>query len=432
MARLFLNALMANAEHSMKDRLKKYKAAVDAELKDILIYWMENTVDLEHGGFIGRIAHTNEKDFAAPKGSVLNSRILWSFSAAYNHTHNIAYLQTAQRAFAYFLKHVVDKDYGGVFWSVTADGEPLNTKKQIYALAFGVYGLSEYCIASGDEDAKENAVRLYREIVKYSYDKSHGGYIEALNRDWQAADDLRLSEKDAAERKSMNTHLHVLEAFAALYRIWPDEELKEKLAELLRLFAERIINGKTNHLSLFFSDDWQVKSGLYSYGHDIEAAWLLQDAAEVLGDVEYVEKTKVFAIKLADAAAEGLDRDGGLWHEYDADKKGLVKEKHWWPQAEAMVGFFNAWQNTGEEKWLTHSLNSWDFVQQFIKDKSGEWLWGVYGDQSPMIGEDKVGLWKCPYHNSRACIEISRRLEKILNETPAGNLQQKIFVASEK
>lgn len=403
-----------SAAFFMQEVFAQYRAEMEEELEAILRYWTENTVDEKHGGFIGRITHDNEKQSDAPKGSVLNSRILWSFSAAYNLTEKDDYLAIAGRAYDYLCAHFFDKEAGGVYWSVTAAGSPLDTKKQIYAQAFAVYGLSEYHAASKKEEAKQTAIRLYKAIVEHSYDKIHGGYVEALSKEWKATEDLRLSEKDANERKSMNTHLHVLEAFAALYRIWPDEGLKQKLTELVHLFLERIIDGQSHHLLLFFEDNWTSKSKIISYGHDVEAAWLVQEAAEALGDKRLLLQVKACSVEVANAAARGLDEDGGLWYEYDAAQQHLVRQKHWWPQAEAMVGFFNAWQLTGDKTWLEESLKSWAFVKRYIKDETGEWRWGVNSDYSAMANEDKVGIWKCPYHNSRACIEIIHRINTVL------------------
>lgn len=407
----------------MKNRLAQYRSELESELRDILWYWMTRTVDDTHGGFVGRIDDKENLHPAAPKGSVLNSRILWTFSAAYNLTKRDDYLPYAERAFRYLLNHFIDKEYGGVYWTVNEKGEPLDTKKQIYALSFAVYGLSEYYSASGDEDAKEAAIQVYRDIVAHSYDRQYGGYVEALARDWTATGDLRLSAKDANERKSMNTHLHVLEGLANLYRIWPDRELKEKIKELIGLFLDHIISADTHHLVLFFDDAWNARSTLVSYGHDIEAAWLVQEAAETIGDEALLQEAKRRSVLVAKAAAKGLDKDGGLWYEYDTGTKHLVNEKHWWPQAEAMVGFFNAWQNTGEKKAFEDSLRSWYFVKACLKDgTNGEWIWGVQEDGSPMKGEDKVGLWKCPYHNSRACMEIIRRIST-LSESPVPGME---------
>ena len=393
-----------------KDQIVQYKKEQDEELHSILSYWMHYTIDKEHGGFYGRIDHDNNIDSQAAKGSVLNSRILWSFSAAFKHTGNPEYLVVAERAFTYILEHFIDKIYGGVYWSVDYKGKVLDTKKQIYASAFALYGMSEYYQASKNEVAKKSAIDLYHAIENYSHDRRNKGYIEALSSDWKELDDLRLSAKDANERKSMNTHLHVLEAYTNLYRIWPEGQLKRNIEELIHLFLEHIIDKQTNHLVLFFDDDWNQRSSDISFGHDIEAAWLVQEAAEMIGNANLLQQVKTRSIQVARAAAEGLDKDGGLW--YEVEEGQLKKEKHWWPQAEAMVGFLNAWQISKEEQFFYYSWQTWQFVQQHILEKEkGEWKWGIKADYSAMQGEDKVGVWKCPYHNSRACLELSRRLQ---------------------
>lgn len=395
-------------------RLEEYKKELQNELSAILNFWQENTIDKEFGGFYGKLDNSNKVFPAAPKGSVLNSRILWTFSAAYNLTENIAYLNTAEMAFSYIIDYFIDKKYGGVYWTVDYKGAPLDTKKQIYALSFAIYGLSEFYKCSKNQQAKELAIELYNLIVAHSYDTINGGYIEALSQDWKEINDLRLSKKDANEKKSMNTHLHMLEGFANLYCIWPNEVLNKKIAELIHIFLDHIIDKKTNHLILFFDEKWNVKSNIISYGHDIEAAWLIQETAEVIGDEELLEKVKTKSVLIANSAAEGLDKDEGLWYEYDADENNLIKQKHSWPQAESMTGFFNAWQITGDESYLEKSLNSWRFTQEHILDKkNGEWFWGITENYS-LMEEDKVGIWKCPYHNGRACIELIHRISKLM------------------
>jgi cellobiose epimerase len=398
----------------MKDVLLKYGSEMQQELKNILAYWMRFTIDTENGGFVGKIDHDNKIYPEAPKGSVLNARILWTFSAAYNLTKEQKYLEVAQRAFQYLQQYFIDHNFGGVFWTLDHKGQPLDNKKQIYALAFAVYGLTEFYSASKDERALKDATAIYSDIVAHSHDKAHRGYIEALTRDWKEIEDLRLSAKDFNEKKSMNTHLHVLEAFANLYRVRPNEVLKQQLAELVQLFLDHIISAKTNHLVLFFDEEWNSRSEIVSYGHDIEAAWLLQETAELLDDKPLLSAVKKKSVEVAIAAEEGLDNDGGLW--YECERGHLIKQKHSWPQAEAMIGFFNAWHNTGQEKFLSQSLQSWRFVKEYMHDKNcGEWYWGVNEDYSPMSGEDKVGIWKCPYHNSRACIEIIKRINSLID-----------------
>lgn len=391
--------------------LSVFKTELQQELQSILSYWMQHTIDGQQGGFYGRLDNDNVAYTDVPKGCVLNARILWTFSAASVMTNDWRYAQIANRAFAYIRDHFVDKEYGGVYWSVTAGGEIHDPKKQVYALAFVLYACSEYYIAMHSEPAKELAIDLYNLIQQKSFDPVHGGYFEAFSRNWQPVDDLRLSDKDANEKKSMNTHLHVLEAYTCLYRIWPNEQLKMHIKGLLAGFETHIIDHQTGHLHLFFDEQWQVRSDTVSYGHDIEASWLMLEAAEVTGDKELIARMKTVSVKMVEAVIIGVDVDGGLWYEYEAAHNRLIKEKHWWPQAEAVVGFYNAWQISGRHEFLQYAINSWAFIKEYIRDnKNGEWFWGVLEDHTVMPDQDKAGLWKCPYHNGRACMEIIRRI----------------------
>lgn len=393
--------------------LVQYRNEIAQELDAILNFWITHCVDERNGGFIGRMDHQNRIDPDAPKGSVLNSRILWTFSAAARYTGSDVHCAMADRAFAYLQRHFIDAEWGGVYWSVTAGGQPLDTKKQIYALAFAMYAFSEYYRLTANGAALDAAKNLFALIETHSYDGVHGGYIEALAPDWQPLADLRLSAKDANEKKSMNTHLHVLEGYANLYRVWPDALLCKRLVALVRHFLDHIIHPQNSHLQLFFNESWESRSTAVSYGHDIEAAWLVQEAAAVVGEEDLITEVKTRSLQVAEAAARGLDVDGGLWYEKEGEH--LVKEKHWWPQAEAMVGFFNAWQLNGDAVQLQRSVNNWRFVQQHIIDyELGEWIWGVREDYSPMPGEDKVGIWKCNYHNGRACIELLHRMDGLI------------------
>lgn len=398
-------------EETLTAILLQYKTQLNAELSRILNYWIKNTPDDFYGGFTGRIDDNDSIVTGAPKGSVLNARILWSFSAAYNLRKDTEYLKYAKRAYEYITDHFIDTEFDGVYWTVDYQGNPLDTKKQVYAIAFTIYGLSEYYMASGDESARMLAIDLYRLLVHKSYDHEETGYFEAFTREWNAIEDLRLSRKDANEKKTTNTHLHVLEAYTNLYRILQSDKLKKQIETLIDNFLIHFIDTDTNHLLLFFDEHWNRKSTLVSYGHDIEATWLLQEAAETIQNEALLEKTKRININIAEATIAGLDADGGLWYEYEPAEDHLIRQKHWWVQAEAMVGFFNAWQISNNDKYLELSLKNWDFVQQHILDlKNGEWLWGVDEYNKPMPNEDKAGLWKCPYHNSRACIELIKRL----------------------
>ncbi|MGZ8524576.1 MAG: AGE family epimerase/isomerase [Chitinophagaceae bacterium] len=391
-----------------------FKKELRQELVNILQYWMQYAVDDQHGGFYGKIDNDNNADADAPKGLVLNARILWAFSAAYDYTGEKKYRTTADRAFRYLIDRFSDQQYGGYYWSIDKEGNIIDGKKQVYGIAFCLYGFSEYYKATKNTEALEQSKNCYAIIEKYSLDKAKGGYLEAFTRHWHPIDDLRLSAKDANEKKTMNTHLHVLEAYTNLSRIWDDEKLQRSIKLLLENFINHIVDKETGHLQLFFDEDWKVKGDIVSYGHDIEAAWLLMEAAELTGDDVLIEKITGLCIKMSAAAAEGLDKDGGLWYELEHGQ--LVKQKHSWPQAEAMVGFFNAWQLTKDEKYLQYVLNNWQFIRQFILDKkNGEWFWGVNADHTIMEAQDKAGFWKCPYHNTRACLEIINRIHDQIN-----------------
>jgi len=395
----------------MERRLSVYSAAVEKELQRILHYWSTEAIDRQQGGFLGRISNFNVAVADAPKGAVLNARILWTFAAACRLKGDPFMLDQAGRAYDYFVNHFIDVDYGGVYWTVDASGQPLDTKKQVYAVAFAIYGLSEYFMVSGDETAKVQAIDMFRDLLKYSYDEKDGGFLEALDREWNVLEDLRLSDKDANEKKTMNTHLHILEAFSNLYRIWPDEELKQHIRMLLQNFTGHIIDAASSHMVLFFDEHWNRKSQVISYGHDIEASWLLLEAAEVIGDEVWIQRLRDSALEMARAALRGLDENGGMYYELNIRTGHLDREKQWWVQAEAMVGFFNAWQLNSDERFLEASLSCWKFVDQRLLDKvQGEWFWGIDENDSVMVNEDKVGLWKCPYHNSRACIELIKRI----------------------
>ena len=396
-------------------RLNEYYKEAKNELDNILNYWIHNTHDAINGGFVGRIDEDNVKYPEAPKGAVLNSRILWAFAAAYKVTQNAEHLYLSRTAFNYIANNFIDAQYGGIFWSLDATGRPLDTKKQIYAQAFAIYGCCAYYEVSHNEAAKETAIELYKAIEHYSFDAVHGGYLEAFTRTWKLMGDMRLSAKDANEKKTMNTHLHVLEAYSSLYKIWPDESLRQQIKNLLRNFTEHIIDPLSGHLKLFFDEAWNSKPGIVSFGHDIEAAWLLQEAAKTISDLPIEEDIKVVSQKIARAAIEGLDTDGGLWYEYDPGNNHFIKEKHWWVQAEAMVGFFDQWQRTANPEYLERSIKSWQYTRDFIKDKmNGEWLWGRNENGEIMSHQDKVGIWKCPYHNSRACIELINRINNLI------------------
>ncbi len=392
----------------MNPNLLLLKQQLQVELtNNILPFWSQQMIDSENGGFYGRINGEGEVDPEADKGGILNARILWTFSSAYLQEKNPLYLEMANRAKDFILKHFFDPEFGGTYWTISFDGKPVDIKKQIYSQAFFIYAFTEHYRASGEGSSLQTAIELFRMIEKRSFDHELNGYFEAYSRDWKLLEDLRLSEKDENEKKTMNTHLHILEAYANLYRVWKDEGLAGKLRNLILIFTEKIVNQKTKHLNLFFDENWNPKSTIVSYGHDIEASWLIDEAARVLGDQDLLSKVQNTCIQIAEAACEGLQPDGSLHYEMDKAIDHLDKDRHWWVQAEGVVGFLNALELTGNQEWLDKAMNCWKFIRENLVDtKNGEWFWSISDEGIPNRNGDKAGFWKCPYHNSRMCLEV--------------------------
>ena len=254
--------------------------------QNILPFWMNRMIDQRNGGFLGRIDGCGNPVPDAEKGAILNARILWAFAAAYRVLHKPEYLEAATRAKDYFINHFIDVQEGGVFWSLDAQGNVLDAKKQTYAIGFAIYGLSEYARATGDKEALLHAKKLYTDIERHAFDSVNNGYVEALTRDWQPIADMRLSDKDENGSRTMNTHLHILEPYTNLYRVWRTPELAGRITNLIDIFLTHLLNSETNHLDLFFNDKWQGRRNIQSFGHDIEAVWLLHEAALELGKPE--------------------------------------------------------------------------------------------------------------------------------------------------
>ncbi len=376
---------------------------------NILPFWMDRMLDTEHGGFYGRIDGHNTRHPRAHKGAVLNARILWTFAAAYRTFGAPEYRTVADRAFNYFTTYFMDEVHGGVYWEVDYQGTPTQCKKQLYAQAFALYGLSEYHRATGHPDALKRCQALFQRI-ELTADRQWGGYFEAFTNDWQPITDMRLSAKDANEKKSMNTHLHILESYTNLYRIWPNASVAAAQRKLINLFLARIMDVRTAHLNLFFAEDWTVKSTAISYGHDIEASWLLLEAAALIGDPDLLHRVAPAANDIAKAAAEGIQPDGSL--AYEREGAHLDTDRHWWVQAEAVAGWTYAYKRTDEPAFLQYATKTWQYIQaQLVDHADGEWYWSRKENGTIDKSQDKAGPWKCPYHNGRLCLAMMQDFE---------------------
>ena len=394
--------------------LEQLKLEASHELTaDILPFWIDKMTD-PAGGYYGRRDGQGTLVPAAEKGLILNARILWTFSQAYRMLGKPEYLAAATRAADYIAEHFVDREFGGAYWSVDASGQPLDTKKQFYAIAFAVYGLAEYYRATDSHKYLDLAIELYKSIEEHSFDAQKNGYIEACTREWGGIEDMRLSEKDENFAKTMNTHLHILEAYTGLYRVWKDEDLHTQLANLIRLFLDKIIQ-PNGHLGLFFDEDWNLHGAMQSFGHDIETSWLLVEAAEVLcesGDpmdrLLYLECLGA-SRDLAVAASEGLTAEG-MVYEYDPSSGYRKEDRDWWVQAEAVVGYLNRWQLAGEQADLDCAFAQWNYIKAQMIAPDGEWYWGRRANGSVNLDDDRAGFWKCPYHHGRMCMELLHRI----------------------
>jgi mannobiose 2-epimerase len=424
----------------MKEEVKTLKAEVrDVLENNILNFWLDKMVDEENGGFYGQMTGEGEIVKTADKGGILNARILWSFSAAYRVLHKQEYLEAATRAKDYIIDHFIDKEYGGTYWSLDYKGRPKDTKKQFYAIGFTIYGLSEYARATGDREALDYAMELYECIEEHSLDREYNGYIEACTREWGEIADMRLSELDANYPKSQNTHLHIIEPYTNLFRCIkelkaaescdyvpaigsvlpigvtvPDDfvvRLESSLRNLITIFTDKILNPDTHHLDLFFDMDWTREAGrLESYGHDIECSWLMHEAALVLGDETVLRKVETVVQMVAKASEKGLNEDGSMVHEANLDTGYVDTDRHWWVQAENVVGWINIWQYFGDESALQKALRGWQYIKDNLIDREGgEWWWSRDPERNINRKDDKAGFWKCPYHNSRMCLELMER-----------------------
>lgn len=397
-----------------REELVELRAEVAADLhENILAFWLRAAPDPATGTFHGAVWHGRPLP-DADRGALLTARILWAFANAYRRDGDVVYRAMADRAYRDLMVNFWDDAHGGLFWTITAAGAPQDTNKIIYGQAFGIYALTEYFRATGEPAALARAQELYRLVEAHGVDPAQDGYLEGRARDWGEPDPDERARVEPAE-KSQNTHLHVMEAYTNLLRVWPDDGLRARQTALIHLMLERILDPTTHHLRLWFDRDWTPTSLNVSYGHDIEASWLLTEAADELGDATLQARVHTLAVQMAGLTLnQGVDPDGGMIYEAGPDGAATNPGKDWWPQAEAVVGFLNALQLSGDQRFLGAAQNSWRFIAQHIVNRDlGGWRWGVTRDLQP-VDRPEISLWKCPYHNSRAAFEAMDRIDALL------------------
>ena len=415
---------------SKKSELTDYQKIFTSELHDnILSYWMKYGVEKNGQGFYGAVNLNNEPVFSANKTSVLNARILWTFAAAAKKYPGLGYEEIAHKAFRVVTEDFADKEHGGFYMELSSDNQVANDIKHTYAQAFVIYSLSKYYEFNPVTDVMNKVQEFFYFLDNKTKDPAHSGYLESFTRDWKIYEENRMADNN--EPKSMNTHLHILEAYAAVYKIWKDELVKQRLTELLELFIDHIIR-EDGHLGIFFTEEFSEtdnSKAICSFGHDIEASWLIWEAAEILGDASISAKIKPLILKMADAVLRvGVDKDGGLFLESTRFGSHVRTNKHWWLQAENLVGFMNAFQLTDESKYWDTVKLAWDFIDKHVIDhEGGEWFTKVNrlgkayliepeDDPSPYYRNNwKIDPWKCPYHNGRAMIELTNRIDELLS-----------------
>jgi len=395
--------------------INKLKKEFVSELKNINDWWINNTVDETSGGFFGEVSAQGKVNKYATKGIVLNTRILWYFSEVALVIQNENSRAMADRAYHYLMEFFDDKDKGGVVWALDHTGKVIDTKKQTYAQSFAIYALSSYYQLTGNKSAIDKALEYFELLEKYTLDTEQGGYLEAFSQDWQEIEDMRLSEKDANFPKTMNTHLHVLEAYSNLQKIYPTEAVSKALKRLVNYFQGAIVDHASYHLRLFMCRHWGDHSKAYSYGHDIECSWLLHKSLKALEDEKLTAKILPTVVNLAQTClAEGIGKHGQVLDEIDLKTGKVHEESCWWIQAEALVGFLNAYTLTADKNYFDTMVNIWQFIKKYhIDHENGEWHWLATLDQKSDYDIYKAGFWKGPYHNGRALMEGLKLLDAI-------------------
>ena len=380
---------------------------IKKELTGHIIPFWNKLKDEENGGFYGYVGNDLVLDKKADKGVILNSRILWFYSSCYAVLKDEKCLEMANHAYDFAKNHCVDYDNGGVYWMLDYKGNPADTMKHTYNIAFAIYALSAYYNATGNKEALELAEKLFGDIEANTLDEY--GYREAFSKEWELVSNDALSENGLQADKTMNTILHLIEGYTELYKANKNEKVGERLKFLLGQMKEKVYDPERTALKVFFNTKLELIGDIHSYGHDIEATWLMDRACDILGDEALIKEFAEMNLKISRNIQNIALDNGALNNERDKDK--IDKTRIWWVQAESIVGFINAYQHSGDKEFLESAHMIWEYIKENVVDKraDGEWHWEVSYENVPGTTRETAGPWKCPYHNGRMCLEVITR-----------------------
>jgi cellobiose epimerase len=389
-----------------------YAFALDELDNNILPFWSERVKDESTGGFFGAFHADGTPDADAPRVLILNARLLWTFSSAYRIFGDDSYLQDAWYAYRYFMKYFWDAGHIGAYYSVNPDGTPQKDYKLVYGQAFAIYALSEFYRATNHEPALKDAVALYEKLEEKALDKINDGYWECFSADWAERSDEQHSMA-LGTTKSMNTHLHLIEAYTSLLRVHDTPKMRADTARHFDIMTKKVLNRESGHYFMYLDDNWTRSNLVESYGHDIEGSWLMNECAHVIGDKELIAESEALAALIAGACLKAVMPDGSMLDEGTPEGGFHDESRVWWIQAENVVGMLNAWQCGGNARFLNTAYEQAMYIRRHMSDRiGGEWF-GVLDENGLPDPRQaaKVTGWKCPYHNARMCFEIIERYE---------------------
>lgn len=386
---------------------KTLKEEVYEHLTNKIIPFWQRLMDKENGGYIGYVGFDLKPDYYASKSLILTSRILWFFSASYNQIKESSLLDYASHAYKFLIEKFWDLQNGGFYWMVNYKGDPIEKKKHVYGQAFSIYALSEYYKATKDKQSLDLALSVYKTLEEKCKDEY--GYKEEFDQEWIPKENKTLSEYGIICERSMNSLLHILEAYTNLYTVWQDLDLERNLENLVEIFKDKIYDPESNHLRVFFDHKMNPIVDAVSYGHDIEATWLIDEALNFIKNNNLKKEMRDINLKISKKILEEAFQENSLLNEKVRGE--INKDRIWWVQAEALVGFLNAYEKSKDLNFYRAIFELWEFIKNFLVDKrtEGEWFWKLDENYIP-APMPVVEPWKCPYHNGRMCLEVIKRL----------------------